>query len=242
MENEILPRRFDFDRDRLGFANDLLWEYQPNLVTGRMDCRPYHPRPEYHHRCFVLTRVVRQFLFHVRFEAARKMVDERAYRRLLRQALARTALKPCAVGEEIVIPGYSCLFEFSKAREKLFKAECGGAWRCYVLRSHWRMIFPISRAHQQCTAEGLVAALAKNIAPIIHLVKFPSLTINHGMTVYASTETAEGYEFLACDPNNLMQPSRLSYRHANRTFYLPANRYWIGGDLNIIQIYQSWWM
>lgn len=242
MENETLPRRFDFNRDRFAFANELAWEYLPDAATGKMKFRPREPKPAYTHRCFVLTRVARQFLYHARFEAARKIADDEIYRRLVRQVISRSPRQPCGIKDQVVIPGYASLREFSAVHGTLLKAECGGAWRSYVLRSHWRMVFPISREHQQRTAEELVAALAKNISPIIHLVKFPSLTINHGMMIFASSETSGGYEFLACDPNDPLQPARLAYDRANRTFSLPANRYWAGGELNIIQIYRNWWM
>ncbi len=242
MDNETRPRRFDFDRDRFAFANELVWEYQFDATTGKMNFRPHDPKPEYTHRCFVLARVARQFLYHARFDAQQKLADESTYRRLIHRVLARSPRVPSAANDQVVIPGFANLREFSTMQEKLLKAECGGAWRSYVLRSHWRMVFPISREHQERTAEGLLVALAGNVLPIIHLVNFPSLTINHGMMIFAALETARGHEFLALDPNDHEQPARLSYNRASRTFSLPANRYWAGGDLNIIQIYQSWWM
>lgn len=242
MDNETRPRRFDFDRDRFAFANELVWEYQLDAATGKMNFRPHDPKPEYTHRCFVLARAVRQFLYHARFDPAQKQVDEGIYRQLVQGVLARNPRKPCAVADQIVIPGHANLREFSAAHERLLKAEGGGAWRSYVLRSHWRMVFPISREHQQRTADGLLAALAKNSSPIIHLVKFPSLTINHGMMVFAATATSGGHEFLAFDPNDHEHPARLAYDRANRTFSLPANRYWAGGELDLIEIYRSWWM
>ena len=136
--------------------------------------------------------------------------DDGIYRRLIREVVSRNPRMPCSGGrqtaafqkiglagflpkaatEPIVIPGYANLREFSTAREPLLKAECGGAWHSYVLRSHWRMIFPISRAHQERTAARLLPALRRNFSPIIHLVRFPSLTINHGMILFDAAETA----------------------------------------------------
>ena len=239
---ETRPRQFDFNRDRFGFANELAWEYQADPRTGRLSFRPQVPKPEYTHRCFVLARAARQFLHHARFDAALKNAGDAAYRRLVREVLSRSPRKSCAEKDQVVIPGYASLREFSAAQEKMFKAECGGRWRSYVLRSHWRMVFPISRTHQQWTAGRLLAALKRGVSPIIHLVKFPALTINHGMIVFAATETENGHEFSACDPNDAERPARLAYDRATRTFSLPPNRYWAGGELNIIEIYQSWWM
>ena len=138
--------------------------------------------------------------------------------------------------------GYANLREFSGARAPLLKAECGGAWRSYVLRSHWRMVFPISRAHQARTAASLRAALEQNGPPIIHLVKFPALTINHSMILFAAAETAGGVDFQASDPNNTEKPTTLSFNNATSTFTLPPNHYWAGGELDIIEIYRTWLM
>ena len=102
------------------------------------------------------------------------------------------------------------------------------------------MIFPISRAHQARTAASLAAALQQNRPPIIHLVKFPALTINHGMILFAGAATGRGFEFQACDPNHPAAPVTVTYDRAARTFFLPANSYWAGGDLNLIEIYRNW--
>ena len=104
------------------------------------------------------------------------------------------------------------------------------------------MVFPISRAHQARTAAALDAALKQNVPPIIHLVKFPALTINHSMIVFDVTETGQGFAFQAYDPNNTKQPVRLTFDSNTSTFSLPSNHYWAGGELDIIEIYRSWLM
>ena len=80
------------------------------------------------------------------------------------------------------------------------------------------MVFPISRAHQTRTAESLAGALKQNLSPIVHLVKFPSLTINHGMILFSASETGRGFDFQAYDPNNPEQPAQLTFDRASRTF------------------------
>jgi hypothetical protein len=240
MENQKIPRRFDFYRDRFAFANELRWQYQSDPATGRMDFRPRSPTPEYTHRCFVLVRAARLFLYHTRWEPGQGRATEEQYRRWVDRVLARCPRRPSAPGQAVVFPGYSGLHEFSRAHAALLKASCGGAWRSYVLRSHWRMVLPISRAHQAATAARLMAALGQNVCPIIHLVTFPALTINHGMIAYDVRATAGGAEFLAYDPNDPANPAVLQFDQRRKTFSLPPNRYWAGGDLNLIQIYRSW--
>ena len=77
---------------------------------------------------------------------------------------------------------------------------------------------------------------------IIHLVKFPSLTINHGMILFDAAETESGLEFSAYDPNDPEKPARLKFERATDKFFLPANSYWAGGELNIIEIYRGWFL
>ena len=33
----------------------------------------------------------------------------------------------------------------------------------------------------------------------------------------------------------------LTYHSAERQFTLPANRYWPGGKLDVIEVYRTWW-
>lgn len=242
MDTEAIPRRFDFVRDSFAFANELIWEYRREGTTGGMSFLPREPKPDYAHRCFVLTRAARLFLYHARFDAVRGVAGENTYRQLVREVLSRNPRKPSAGGREVVFPGYASLREFSRARESLLKAECGGAWRSYVLRSHWRMVFPISRAHQRRTSAGLLAALRRGLSPIVHLVRFPSLTINHGMILFDAAATSRGVEYSAYDPNDPSQPVRLTFAAAGGAFALPPNRYWPGGELDVIEIYRSWLM
>jgi hypothetical protein len=239
---EAGPRRFEFARDSFAFENETFWEYHFDAVTGKTSFSRSEPKPAYGHRCFVLTRAARLFLYHARFDPEQKAADEETCRRLVREVVRRTPREPCEPDKQIVIPGCASLREFSGAREALLKGACGGAWRSYVLRSHWRMIFPISRAHQARTAASLDAALKHNIPPIIHLVKFPSLTINHSMILFAATETGQKIDFQAYDPNNPAQPVTLSFDDETRTFSLPPTRYWAGGGLDIIEIYRNWLM
>jgi hypothetical protein len=238
--NENGARRFEFARDSFAFANELVWTYQTDAATGKRTLRPRQPKPDYAHRCFALARVARQFFYHARFDADQPVVTTDNYRQIVRAIIARHQRIPCKTEDQIVIPGFAGLREFSRAQEKLFKTECGGAWRSYFLRSHWRMIFPFSGTHQARTAGALAAALKQNRLPIVHLVKFPSLTINHSIVLSGLTETGRGWEFASYDPNNSGEPERLTFDRAARTFFLEPNACWPGGELNVSHICRSW--
>jgi len=236
------PRRFVFERDSFAFANELLWEYRLAPDSGKMKFSPRAPKPDYAHRCFVLVRAARQFLYHARFDGQANSADDTAYRRLVRATVSRDPRLVASPQDQIVIPGFACLREFSAARPQLLKEECGGAWRSYFLRSHWRMIFFISRTHQERTAAHLERALRQGFSPIVHLVKFPTLTINHGMILFDVAATGGGWAFSACDPNDAQRPTIITFDKAARQFSLPANAYWPGGALNIIEIFASWFL
>ncbi len=97
------PRRFDFSRDTFAFANELLWEYQFDAATQKMRFRKREPAPAYAHRCFVITRAARQFLYHAHFDQAQKIADDDAYRRLIQEVLSRNPRLPSET--PVVLPG-----------------------------------------------------------------------------------------------------------------------------------------
>jgi hypothetical protein len=240
MDTETFPRRFDFTRDSFAFANELVWEYRTDAATGKRTFGQRHPKPEYAHRCFALARVARQFFYHARFMVDQPVATDQIYRQLVRAVIARHPRTSSKPRDQIIIPGFAGLRDFSQAQEKLLKIECGGAWRSYFLRSHWRMAFPFSRNHQARTAEGLVAALGKKNLPLLHLMDFPTVSINHCIVLFGVEDTGRGWEFESYDPNNFRTPERLAFDRASRTFILPANACWPGGALNVSHICRSW--
>lgn len=233
-------RGFQFDRDTFAFSNELVWEYRFDPASGQVATRHNVPPPAYAHRCFVLARSARQFFYHARFEPAQPAVGPGTYRRLIREVVSRDPRQPCMETEQVVIPGAECLRAFSQRREGLLKAECGGAWQSYFLRSHWRMVLPISRRHQERTASQLVRSFALFGTPIVHLVRFPQLTINHGLVLFAFRETESAIHFSAYDPNVPAHPTELTYQRAARSFFFPRNQYWAGGRVDVIEIYRGW--
>lgn len=238
----ITRRRFLLERDAFAYPNELVWEYHFDPATGATVSGRREPAPDYVHRCFVLVRAARQFLYHARFDGAAPRASDMAYRTLIRAVLARNPRRPSRVDDNVVIPGFAGLRELSAACASLLKEECGGAWRSYVLRSHWRVVFPVSRAHQHRTAGQLLEAVAHDRAPIVHLLQFPSLSINHGLVIFDGGRTGDGAEFLAYDPNDPERPARLAYDRERRTFSMPANHYWRGGDLNVFEIFRRWYL
>jgi hypothetical protein len=230
-------RPFQFERDTFAFANELIWQYRFDPVTKAMTVSRNDPPPTYSHRCFMVVRSARQFLYHARFEPGLPMAEPGGYRRLIRQILCRNPRRASAAPERIVIPGYDDLRALSRAHEALLKAECGAPWQSYFLRSHWRMVFPIWRGHQERIAQQLRQRVRHGSVPTVHIFRFPRITINHGLMLFGMVESERELQFEAYDPNLPAHPAQLIYDRARRSFSFPPNSYWPGGELSVIEIF-----
>ncbi len=231
------PRPFLFERDTFAFAHELVWQYRFDPATGAMSAVRSDPPPTYFHRCFVMARSARQFLYHGRFEPELPVADAHTYRRKIGEVVSRSPRRPGGEAGRIIIPGYDCLRAFSRAREALLKAGCGGPWQSYLLRSHWRMVFPVWRRHQARVARQLMKSLRERSAPIVHLFRFPRVTINHGVVLFSAAEREGRIEFEAYDPNIPDHPVALIFDLAAQAFSFPRTHYWAGGRVSVIEIY-----
>jgi hypothetical protein len=233
-------RSFRFERDTFAFAHELVWKYHFDPVTGAMTTFKADPPPAYYHRCFVMVRSTRQFFHHARFELELPAVEPEVYRKLIREIVSRNPRRACAESERIVIPGYDGLRSFSRAHEPLLKAELGGPWQSYFLRSHWRMIFKVYGRFQEKMADKLKRSLRQRGVSLVHLFRFPRITINHGIVLYDFAESERQIEFTAYDPNLPAHPVNLVYEKARRVFTFAPNIYWGGGQLSVMEIFCDW--
>ncbi len=233
------PRAFAFQRDTFAYPNELVWVYGYD-AEGKWVSRKREPKPDYAQHCFILARSARQFFENARFDAKQPVADEATYRRLVQRVVGIDPRHPVSEEKRIVVPGYANLRSFSKAHEKLLKEECGGAWNCYAERGNWRMIFPFSRHQQEGVAEQLIGDLKAGGMPIVHVLCFPQLSINHAILIYDAREVLAGTEFIAYDPNNIEHSVALTFDRSRRTFSLPANSYFPGGRVDVYQIYHRW--
>lgn len=232
-------RLFQFERDTFAFRHELVWQYQFDPVTGAMSVSRTEPPPTYYHRCFVVVRSVRQFFYHSRFEPGQPLADAQVYRKLIREVVSRSPRRVSADAQRVRIPGYNGLRSFSVAHEPLLKAECGGPWQSYFLRSHWRMVFPVMPHHEKRVARRLERSLREGGLPIVHLFRFPRITINHGIVLFGLEESEEEFQFTAYDPNIPAHPVKLTYDRNRRRFSFPPACYWPGGTLSVIEIFRS---
>lgn len=230
-------RRFQFERDTFAFHHELVWKYRFDPVTGAMTTYRSDPPAKYYHRCFVLVRATRLFFDYARFVPELAPVEREMYRALVRKVIKSNPRRPCTVEKQIIIPGFDCLRAFSQAHEAVLKDECGAAWESYFLRSHWRMIFKVYGRFQEKMADKLKRSLARRGVALVHLFRFPRITINHGIVLYRFVESERQIEFTAYDPNIPEHPVTLVYEKGRRVFTFAANIYWGGGVLSVMEIF-----
>ena len=103
------------------------------------------------------------------------------------------------------------------------------------------MIFPLSPQHQEQMAKQLLISVKGNLPPVVHVVRFPSLSINHAIVLFAALEQTNAIYFTAYDPNEPDQPTQLTFDRTTRRFALPQNHYFAGGRVDVYEIYCSRW-
>jgi hypothetical protein len=230
------PRRFDFSRDTFAYPNELVWEYRYD-DNGKWTTRRREVKPTYYQHCFVVSRSACQFFENAVFDTNQPPIDEATYRRLVRRVISTDPRARLSLDQKVVFPGFADLHSFSQAYEPLLKSECGGAWRCYVQRGNWRMIFPFSRHQQQQMVERIGRELRSKGVAVVHVVRFPRLSINHAMLIFGEKENAGSIEFETYDPNRPEAPVLITFDRATRTFSLPPNTYFPGGRVDVYPIY-----
>jgi hypothetical protein len=228
-------RAFDFFRDAFAFPNELVWEYRIDPVTRKTTTFKNNPPPTYSHHCFVVVRAAKQFFLHAKFEPDAPQLSDVEYANRVRQLMRRSA--EFGLTNRISIPGFANLREFTAAKKQLLQKNCGGAWQSYVQRGNWRMVFPFSRAHQEREAKRLLKEIGT--LPIVHIVRFPRITINHGIILFEALDSEDRVEFRCYDPNIIDRPVSLFFDKTKRTFDFPANHYFAGGPVEVYQIYRG---
>ena len=232
-------RRFDFEKDTFAYANELVWEYSYD-ENGHWQTHTREVKPTYHQHCFVMARSARQFFDNARFDASLPPVDESVYRERIRRVVKASPRQPLPEAEKIVFPGYADLRSFSREHEASLKSECGSATQSYIQIGNWRTIFPFTRRHQERMSRQLIAHLRNNRPALIHVVRFPQLSINHALLVYQAEEKPSAIDFTVYDPNNPAGPISITFDPATRTFRLPPSNYFFGGPVNVYEIYWKW--
>ena len=138
-----------------------------------------------------------------------------------------------------MIPGFASLREFSAEHGDLIRERTSGRWRSYVQRGNWRMIFPFGRRHQRREAASLAASIARGEPPIVHVVNFPVISVNHVLLLHRVSASATELRFGTYDPNAPDERVELRYDRERASFELPPTSYFAGGDVKVYEIYDG---
>lgn len=99
------------------------------------------------------------------------------------------------------------------------------------------MIFPFSRHQQEQVAEKVQGEIRCKGVAVVHLVRFPQLSINHAVLMFGAKINTQTIDFLTYDPNEPTGPVTITFDRASRTFSLPTNAYFQGGRVDVYPIY-----
>ncbi|MCW5890890.1 MAG: hypothetical protein KIT14_10085 [bacterium] len=230
------PRPFRFGVDTLAFPNETAWEYRVD-AHGNTEMLGRDPEPDFVLRCGAMVRTGRLFHRQARFDPAAPPADETTYRRLVAEVLARDPR--AAPGPPIVIPAFADLHAFSAAHEALFKAAMPSAYQSYLQRGNWRMIFPFTATQQRAQAEEMLAAVRAGATPILHIVEFPTLYLNHLILVFDAEDDPETIRFRAWDPNDAAEPIVVTWDRGAAQFRYPRVPYYAGGPVRAYTVYDG---
>jgi len=231
------PQAFRFGVDTFAFANETVWEYHVDPVAGTTWWHERDPRPPFSLRCGTMARAARQFWERARFDPAAPGADDATYARLVRAVLDTDPRDPA--GPRIVIPGYGDLHAFSAAHETLVQDALAGPWKSYLQRGNWRMIFPFLPGEQRREAERMADTIRRGGTVVVHVLRYPELTMNHLVLAYAVDETPTELRFQVYDLNDADAPAPLVWRRAERTFSFAHTPYFPGGPIRAYEVYDG---
>ena len=229
---------FVFPDETFAFANELIAAYEPG-PDGRLRMKPRDVPAEYGQNCVAMIRAARLFHTHARFDPNLPRATEAVYRRRIETVLDGDPRKKRPVDDPVVIPGYANLHAFSQGEEALVRTMVDDRLGAYFQRGNWRMINPFSRSHQAETAQKFLLGVRRGEPPVVHVVRFPEIDINHMVLVYDAVETPDEILFQFYDPNYPGDRLQMRYDRSRRSFEFPKNDFFSGGPVRAYEIFDG---
>ena len=191
----------------------------------RNDSRIHHRgKPDlYANWCFVIARAVTQFQRFARFDPAAPRLAAADYTALVRRVVALAPWKPpFPEAARIVVPGFACLHEFTRAQEPAVKAGLSGRFWTWVHPTNWRMALPSPPGEQERTAMETIDEVRAGRPVQLFVTDFPRIKCDHSVLVYDFRVTSEqSVDFTVYDPNDAQAPGRIRFdRQLGR--FIPA--------------------
>jgi hypothetical protein len=237
---EASAAKFNFQRDTLSFANSTVFEYEKGEVVREK--RPRNEKSErYTRRCFVMSRTIVQFNKFARFEPRSAPLDDKELAERIRAIAHKQPWHDALPPEKrIVFPGYADLRSMSMARGRLMQQHIGLGWPTYFRPGNARMFYKHAVAYQEKTHDDLNRALERGEFFILYLSDYPTLHINHSVTVYARKQarSKKGEDrYLVYDPNHPDAPRELKWLPKKLAFDYQKDEEFVGGFTRAFQVY-----
>ena len=233
-------RPYDWNKDRFSFANETVWTYDQTLSAPEKSGAQEKQSEAYTRRCFVMARAALQFRKFARFDPAAPRVSDAELARRVSQVASKPVWEPeLAKEKKIVFPGSQDLYTFSRRHSSLLQQELGAGWPTYFRAGNMALPFPISRDHQQRTADEMREMIRNKQPVVLWLTRFPSLAINHSVLAYAVRSKGALLQFDVYDPNYTDSPKKLTYNPADKTFSFEKTFYFKGGPVTVRTVYWS---
>ncbi len=221
---------FCMGRDSFAFANETIWHHP--------DHQEKRQRKRFSRYCFVMTRTALQFYRFAHFDPA--LAWDAFPRKELARRVRTIARLPLygSERERIALPGGN-LYEASEHDPLLFQQNIGRPWTTYIRLGNWRILLPVSKAHQIQAYETLMESLRAGIPRPLWLINFPSLDINHAVVAFAiARETPEDTVIQVYDPNYSGSARELHYNSLTRSFSYCSTFYFDGGPVKVRILYR----
>lgn len=232
-------RPFDFGRDTFAYTNNNYWIYDLDSDPEGTVVKRRRESVDHGQRCTIMSRAVRQFFYAARFDADEPRLAPDAYRPLIRKVVDTNPRRDRPLVPPIVIPGYADLREMSIDLEAILKEELGGRWIGYYQRGNWRMVFPFLPSQNRSTMRALIEDLERGHLPLVHVVNYPGIDINHTVMLFDFEETPLAVAFDLYDPNDAAKSGLLVFDRATRTFSYNRTDYFAGGPAQVYEIYDG---
>jgi hypothetical protein len=233
------PRPFQFDTDTFAFANETVWNY----VNGSVQSDSSHTaakKRDYTRRCFVVTRAAVQFWKFARFDPKAKPLTRDQLADRIRDVTGRSVwLPPLPADQRIVFPGYASLRDISAADPTIFQENIGLGWPVYFRAGNATIAMPLDDDTEAQLNDEIREDLKLNYPTIVWLYRFPSLSINHVLVIFAVHKSHGHFLYDVYDPNYAQGPKTLDYDPATRTFSYQPTFYFKGGTVDVRAVYRG---
>jgi hypothetical protein len=233
-------RAFNFSQDTFAYANELVFHYENGVHVANTNAN--EREHSYTRRCFIMAAGVVQFWKHAQFDPQAPPVSDNDLAQRIRDVRDRAAWWPSEpIEKRVVFPGFASLHDLSQRKGRLMRANMGAGWTTYFHFRKFPMPFLPSPEAEAHLCDELQDSLRQGHPMVLWLYNFPTVDINHAVTVFEETDRPrpDTFAFHVYDPNYTDAPRTLLYDTVTHTFSYGSTFYFPGGPVHARRMYTS---